>query len=256
MSTDSKPSVFDLVPFNEAATTLQMTENALLKAASENDLGLFHPIKQHQSFVLQLSEHANHYDETGKAFVPGGDWIPLFDYNRNQNPVLNDIEVKQGEVLKLDTECITSLIVNGSFNKLDLLNAQLVKDQSILEGMQTNYSGGSLKWTIDSALDEFLSINDVFILESAIKARALNPKRDQPIVNSAPSDTALKVIGLLMHHLAKSPKYASGSSPNKSQIKELLLELASELDVNNYRLNKVDERLLAEAMKYLETQKN
>jgi hypothetical protein len=71
-----------------------------------------------------------------------------------------------------------------------------------------------------------------------------------------PSTTALKVIGLLMHHLAKSPKYASGSSPNKSQIKELLLELAMELDVNNYGLSKVDERLLAEAMKYLETQKN
>ena len=70
------------------------------------------------------------------------------------------------------------------------------------------------------------------------------------------STTSLKIIGLLMHHLAKSPKYASGSSPNKSQIKELLLELAVELDVNNYGLNKVDERLLTEALKHLETQKN
>ena len=74
--------------------------------------------------------------------------------------------------------------------------------------------------------------------------------------NQPNSSTALKVIGLLMHHLAKSPKYASGTSPNKSQIKELLLELAVELDINNYGLSKVDERLLAEAMKYLETQKN
>jgi hypothetical protein len=71
-----------------------------------------------------------------------------------------------------------------------------------------------------------------------------------------PSTTSLKVIGLLMHHLAKSPKYASGTTPNKSQIKELLLELAMEMDINNYGLSKVDERLLAEAMKYLETQKN
>lgn len=70
-----------------------------------------------------------------------------------------------------------------------------------------------------------------------------------------PSSTALKVIGLLMHHLAKSPKYASGASPNKSQIKELLLELASELNVNSYGLSKIDERLLADAMKYLEEQK-
>ena len=71
-----------------------------------------------------------------------------------------------------------------------------------------------------------------------------------------PSNTSLKVIGLLMHHLAKTPLYASGASPNKSQIKELLLKLAEELDVNNYGLSKVDERLLVEAMSYLENQKN
>jgi len=37
-------------------------------------------------------------------------------------------------------------------------------------------------------------------------------------------DELKKVIGLLMHHLAKTPKYASGSSLNRNQIKELLLE--------------------------------
>ena len=58
-----------------------------------------------------------------------------------------------------------------------------------------------------------------------------------------------------MHHLAKSPKYASGTSPNMSQIKELLLDLAEELDVNSYGLAKMDERILADAIKYLETQK-
>lgn len=70
-----------------------------------------------------------------------------------------------------------------------------------------------------------------------------------------PNNTALKVIALLMRHLAKSPKYSSGASPNKSQIKELLLDLAEEQGINSYGLSKVDERLLADAMKYLETQK-
>jgi hypothetical protein len=70
-----------------------------------------------------------------------------------------------------------------------------------------------------------------------------------------PSNNALKVIGLLMRHLAKTPKYASGDSPNKSQIKELLLDLAEELNVNSYGLSKVDERLLSDAMTYLEDQK-
>ena len=59
-----------------------------------------------------------------------------------------------------------------------------------------------------------------------------------------------------MHHLAKTPKYASGNTPNKSQIKALLLDLAAEFDVNEYGLSKVDERLLKEAMDYLEDQKN
>jgi hypothetical protein len=256
MSTDSKLSVFDLVPLNEAASQLQISETTLMKVAAANELGLFYPAKQLQSFVLQLSEYTNHYDERGNAFAPSGDWFPLFDYNRDQKPILKELTVKQGEVLRLDEECSTSLLVNGKFNKLDLLNAQLDKNQSLLDGMNTNYNGGSLKWTFDPALDEPLSINDVFILESDIKASALKSNSDQRQSTSKSSNTALKVIGLLMHHLAKSPKYASGSLPNKSQIKALLLDLAQELDIDPYGLSKVDERLLSEAMKYLENQKN
>ncbi len=256
MSTDSKLSVFDLVPFNEAASQLQISEKALLKAAAANELGLFYPAKQLQSFVLQLSEYSNHYDERGEVFVQNGDWFPLFDYNRDQNPIQKELTVKQGEVLRLDTECITSLLVNDKFNKLDLLNAQLAKNQSLLDGMNTNYNGGSLKWIFDPALDEHLNIDDVFILESDIKVRALKPNSDQRQSTSKPSNTALKVIGLLMHHLAKSHKYASGSSPNKSQIKELLIDLAVELDINQYGLSKVDERLLTDALSYLDSQKN
>lgn len=45
------------------------------------------------------------------------------------------------------------------------------------------------------------------------------PKSDVKNHTDRPSTTGLKVVGLLMHHLAKSPKYASGTSPNKSQIK-------------------------------------
>lgn len=71
-----------------------------------------------------------------------------------------------------------------------------------------------------------------------------------------PSSTALKVIGLLMHHLAKTPKYAAGSSPNKSQIKELLIELSDDLNINDYGLSKIDERLLTDALKYIENQNN
>ena len=152
---------------------------------------------------------------------------------------------------------VTSLFVNGNFNKLDLLNAQLDKNQLLLDGMNTNYNGGSLKWILDPALDELLNIDDVFILENDIKVRALKSNSDQRQSTSKPSNTALKVLGLLMHDLAKkNKKYASGTSPNKSQIKELLIDLAVELDINQYGLSKVDERLLTDALNYLDSQKN
>lgn len=70
-----------------------------------------------------------------------------------------------------------------------------------------------------------------------------------------PSNASLKVIGLLMLHLAKSKRYAAGDAPNKSQIKELLLSLADEFNVKEYGLSKVDERLLTDALRHLETQK-
>jgi hypothetical protein len=107
--------------------------------------------------------------------------------------------------------------------------------------------------SLDRESDDEAIIDNLFINPNPSTSNANDSAPSN--ANAKPSTTALKVIGLLMHHLAKSPKYASGSSPNKSQIKELLLELAVELDVNNYGLSKVDERLLAEAMKYLETQK-
>jgi hypothetical protein len=108
--------------------------------------------------------------------------------------------------------------------------------------------------SLDRESDDEAIIDNLFINPNPRLSTTKEQTSDKGLAK--PSTTALKVIGLLMHHLAKSPKYASGTTPNKSQIKELLLELAVELDVNNYGLSKVDERLLAEAMKYLETQKN
>jgi len=100
-----------------------------------------------------------------------------------------------------------------------------------------------------------ISLARVHVLEHSLVSQRDSKKSLAKAATDNASKTSLKVIGLLMHHLAKSPKYASGTSPNKSQIKELLLELASELGIDPYGLNKVDERLLTDAMKYLEDQK-
>ena len=96
-----------------------------------------------------------------------------------------------------------------------------------------------------------VSPDDLYALEKDTETTT-TPSRTQ----KEPTSTSLKVVGLLMHHLAKSPKYASGSSPYKSEIKKLLMTLADELGIDDYGLNKVDERLLRDAMTHLETQKN
>jgi hypothetical protein len=97
----------------------------------------------------------------------------------------------------------------------------------------------------------------VFIDPATLRQQPLPPEPQQAQeLASRPTKTSLKTVGLLMMHLAKSPKYASGNAPNKSQIKELLLDLATEYGIKEYGLAKVDERLLTDAMEYLETQKN
>ncbi len=84
----------------------------------------------------------------------------------------------------------------------------------------------------------------------------IKPKLDKNLTsdNEAPSKTALKVIGLLMHHL-NSGKYSNNGKPNKSQIKELLLELAKEHKIDSYGLRKADERILNDAFLYMNEQK-
>jgi hypothetical protein len=134
-------------------------------------------------------------------------------------------------------------------------------------GMSDENSGVFLEWLIAEStpegfgLTQMLSgrgrevtIDDLYVKKdaSAGKSELEVAAGDKDKLNN----TALKVIGLLMHQLAKSPKYASRSGPNKSQIKELLLTLAEDLKVSPYGLSKVDERLLTDAMKYLEDQKS
>tara|TARA_R110000737_G_scaffold67694_2_gene95703 strand:- start:4066 stop:4833 length:768 start_codon:yes stop_codon:yes gene_type:complete len=102
-----------------------------------------------------------------------------------------------------------------------------------------------------------VDVNKVFITTELVSQTPTHSaKQELQAFSDRPTQTSLKVISLLMLHLAKSPKYALGDQPNKSQIKELLLDLASEFNIKEYGLSKVDERLLKDAMKYLETQTN
>ncbi|NRP52334.1 MULTISPECIES: hypothetical protein [unclassified Marinobacterium] len=242
-------SLLDLVTFTEAAANLKLTQQELLRAGMAEELRLFHPSKKPGSIIFELAQIEN-------LGMQNQFWAPVIDYDNDQGSISKTIHLKIGHPFQLDYKCIASLLLNGNFSPFDLLVAQLDADLAMKSTARSNYHGGELRWITETELNEDLNIEDVFVLESDIAAKLTASKSETTTTTKKPSDTALKVIGLLMHHLAKSPKYASGGSPNKSQIKELLLELANELDINNYRLSKVDERLLVDAMKYLETQKN
>ena len=127
---------------------------------------------------------------------------------------------------------------------------QNVKAESLM--LDSAPDGFALKTMLDGAAR---LIDEVSIYVDP-SSQVSSEEKTARVNNDQPSNTALKVVGLLMAYLAKSPKYALSGKPNKSQIKELLIELAEELEVSDYGLSKVDERLLTDAMKYLENQKS
>lgn len=76
-------------------------------------------------------------------------------------------------------------------------------------------------------------------------------------LESSPSNAALKVIGLFMHHLEETKPniYSNNGKPNKVQIRDFLLTLAGKKNIKEYGLVKADENILTMALKYLENQK-
>jgi hypothetical protein len=183
-----------------------------------------------------------------------GEYIHQFD------PQFKDseyIEIQLGQILPIYEKQIKALIVNQKFSEVELYRPLatgkegLVLDYWKSEREVFGFEGGFLPYPA-------IELEDVHVLEQGLVSISSDKEKTTSTGNISTenaSSTALKVIGLLMHQLAKSPKYASGTSPNKSQIKELLLDLAEELGINPYGLSKVDERVLADALKYLETQK-
>lgn len=176
-------------------------------------------------------------------------------------PLFDDkefIHIQIGQILAIPEKQLKELAVNQQFSEVELYKPLATAREDL--GMDF--------WKSEREVFDFqkgfprypdITLDDVYVLDGellSLQAENAEVTDGNQSNTETASRTSLKVIGLLMHHLAKSPRYASGTSPNKSQIKELLIDLAEELDVNNYGLSKVDERLLADAMNYLEDQKN
>lgn len=91
--------------------------------------------------------------------------------------------------------------------------------------------------------------NDLYVKKTSVA------KMTQASNDESATPAALKVIGLLMHHLSETPKYKYGEAPNKRAIQELLLSLADKYEIDDVGLRRADERVLTKALEYLQTQK-
>lgn len=231
----------DLVKLTTAAKNHRIDINDILIDSLEDKLPLFALATECKE--LDLIPCKKQWIEEEKFYIDS--------YNSKD---VHWVEVKVGTILQLNEAAIKSLIVNQQFSEAELYRnlGPDLKDSEYEYWKTTSELYPSDDWVNGSPVYRQINIDSIYSVTTKF-----NSYRESPLLTKTEttSKTALKVIGLLMHYLAKSPKYASGTSPNKSQIKELLLDLATELKVNQYGLSKVDERLLVDAMKYLEEQK-
>ena len=239
----------DLIKITKAASNQNIEIRDLLSDSVDGNYGIYViSNKDYREVLIPCVDGGVHQ---GADF---GEYIHQFNPEFNKTKY---IDIQLGQVIAVAEKQVKELIVNNEFSEVELYRA-LVTDS---ESLDVDF------WKSEREVFEFqegfpqystITLDAVYVskqeLEYAQGRHEIVTSPKQKIADG-PSNTAFKVIGLLMLHLAKSPKYASGTSPNKSQIKELLLDLAEELGINPYGLSKVDERVLADALKYLETQK-
>ena len=239
----------DLITIFDASKKFTLDTSEILFDALEGNLSLFVlSNKDLREALIPCKEGVLQHASPGE-FIRQYD--PLFHH-------IKYVDIQLGQVLEINEKSIKSLIVNQQFSEAELYKPLApICDDLEFDFWETEREVYS--WEEDMPAYSDVTLERIYVLEAEVittKANKGNKVSISKTTTGSGSSTALKVIGLLMHHLSKSPKYASGTSANRSQIKELLLDLAEELDVNSYGLSKVDERLLSDALKHIESQKN
>lgn len=233
----------DLVAIDVAASVLKRDSSELLFRGLAGDADLFCVANQ---------------DEVIQIYPCRREWIDeeRFSVDVYDPHTAQELQISTGQIVKLTEAAIKCLLVNKFITKLELYRCLFpeLPDTSFDYWRVRQELYPDQSWKNGAPCFEEIPLVKMFTTKSEAK-KSTQESEDTQFGNNSATSTALKVIGLLMYHLAKSPKYATGSKPNKSQIKALLQELADELGVDDYGLNKVDERVLSEAMKHLENQK-
>lgn len=236
----------DFISINTAAKKLRLEISDILFHALDGKLELFYLSKKTTKEALVPCEGGTLHHASPGEFIH--QYLPLLEN-------IEYVDIQLGQPLKLNEKAINELILNQQFSEAELYK-QLAPPMEEQSSSFWKTEREVYEWEKDIEQYTSISLDQVQLFEPELARTTDIKQKVQNTGTDNASNTALKVIGLLMHHLAKSPRYVSGTSPNKSQIKELLIDLAEELNVNNYGLSKVDERLLANAMNYLESQKN
>ena len=232
----------DLIKITDLPEKFKTDTAQILFDALEDKISLYVLSDKNCREALIPCKHIEHFHASPGDFIH--QYIPLMDQ-------MEYVDIKVAQPLRINKQALKELIVNKSFSEVELYRELAVNiDNQSFDFWKTELEIHNE----ESDLSRYASVGIDKVV--ALKEEVINTKKTvKPSGSDLATNTSLKVVGLLMKHLAKTPKYASGSSPNKSEIKKLLLTLADEFDIDAYGLNKVDERLLADAMKYLEEQK-
>lgn len=234
----------ELVGLAQASEKYKISENDILFKSLDSELSLYYlSTKNVREALIPCQEGTLHHAAVG-------------DFIHQYQPLLDKVtyvDVQVAQPLHLNQLAIKGLLVSRQFSEVELYR-ELAPEVPGVDFWKTERE--LHEWDASLLEYDIVKLEQIQVSKFELEECITISKKARENETEKPSATALKVIGLLMYHLSKSPKYASGETPNKSQIKELLLELAVEFGISNYGLSKVDERLLVDAIRHLETQKN
>ncbi len=233
----------ELVDLARASEKYKISQNDILFKSLDSQLSLYYlSPKSIREALIPCVEGTLHHAAPGQFIHQ---YQPLMDK-------VTYVDVQIAQPLRLNQQAIKELLVSRQFNEVELYR-ELAQEMDGVDFWKTERELHDCDGTQPGY--GIVTLEQIRISELKLEECLAISKKAPANGSERPSATALKVIGLLMHHLAKNGQFQNHGLPNKSQIKVLLLKLADEQGINDFGLNRVDERLLADAMEYLETQK-
>lgn len=218
-------------------------ENRVGKKASEALDGLKQKVSEAHNFYLEYA--LNNRDEFS-SYDEAVEWVKnkTFESIENAEIVENDGQKELVKTMSNTPEGYEKILVCDAFT-----------DRMKVYGYESCWG--------EFVIDEYeVTYEKVFVTNSELErikgiVASQNSQTNARATKQTPSKTSLKIIGLFMQHLAESEEYQNQQgSPNKSKIKDFLLELADDQNISTHGLSSSDDGILTDALRYLIEQKS